>query len=178
MRPPGGIGQILVQWAKAMGCEVFDTSSTPDKQRLVKSLGADHVIDYAHQDFAAVVQDLTGKRGVDVVFDSAGTTTFAGSLAALGLRGNLISFGQTSGPVGSWEIDRFASKSLTISRPNYAHYTDTPQKPGPHVGRFFAAVRSGTVRLQAPTVYPLAQAAQAHHDLETRATTDALMLLP
>jgi NADPH:quinone reductase len=174
----GGIGQILVQWAKALGCEVFATSSTPDKLRLIKSLGADHVIDYVREDFPTVVNDLTGKRGVDVVFDSAGRTTFAGSLQALGLRGHLISFGQASGPVGSWEIDRFASKSLTISRPNYGHYTDTPERLAPHVSRFFAAVRSGAVTLHAPTVYPLANAAQAHLDLENRATTGALVLLP
>jgi NADPH:quinone reductase-like Zn-dependent oxidoreductase len=174
----GGIGQILVQWAKALGCQVIATSSTPDKLRLVKSLGADHVIDYTREDFPAVVKDLTGNRGVDVVFDSAGKTTFGGSLEALALRGHLISFGQASGPVGSWEIDRFASKSLTISRPNYAHYTDTPEKLGPHVSRFFAAVRSGAVTLSAPTVYPLAQAGQAHRDLESRTTTGALVLLP
>lgn len=174
----GGIGQILVQWAKSLGCEVFGTSSSPEKLRLVKSLGADHVIDYVQQDFPAVVTDLTAKRGVDVVFDSAGKTTFAGSLEALGLRGHLISFGQASGSVGTWEIDRFAAKSLTISRPNYAHYTDTPEKLGPHVSRFFAAVRSGAVMLQAPTTYPLAYAAQAHRDLEARATTGALVLMP
>ncbi len=174
----GGIGQILVQWAKAIGCEVFATSSTPDKLRLIKSLGADHVIDYTRQDFPSVIKDLTGGRGVDVVFDSAGKTTFAGSLEALALRGHLISFGQASGPVGSYEIDRFAAKSLTISRPNYAHYTSTPDLLAPHVTRFFAALRSGTIRLQPPTTYPLAEAAQAHRDLESRATTGALVLLP
>ena len=174
----GGIGQILVQWAKALGCEVFATSSTPDKLRLIKALGADHVIDYVQQDFPSVVADLTGKGGVDVVFDSAGKTTFAGSLEALALRGHLISFGQASGPVGTWDIDRLAAKSLTISRPNYAHYADTPEKLGPHVSRFFAALRSGAVKLQAPTARPLAKAAQAHKDLEARATTGALVFLP
>jgi NADPH:quinone reductase-like Zn-dependent oxidoreductase len=174
----GGIGQILVQWAKALGCEVFATSSTAEKLRLVASLGADRVIDYARTDFADEILALTHGRGVDVVFDSIGQTTFGGSVKALGLRGHLISFGQASGPVGSWEIDRFAAKSLTVSRPNYAHYTDTPERLGPHVARFFAAVRSGAVRLQAPTVYPLAQAARAHQDLENRATKGALVLVP
>ncbi|MGV8985855.1 MAG: zinc-binding dehydrogenase [Cypionkella sp.] len=174
----GGIGQILVQWAKAIGCEVFATSSTPNKLRLVKSLGADHVIDYVAQDFVAVVQDLTGGRGVDVVFDSAGKTTFPGSVAALGLRGHLISFGQAAGPVGTWDIDSLAAKSLTISRPNFAHYTETPEKLGPLVRKFFAALRSGAVTLQAPKTYPLARAADAHRDLEARLTTGALVLLP
>lgn len=117
-------------------------------------------------------------HGVDVVFDSAGKTTFAGSLEALDLRGHLISVGQASGPVGSWDIDRLASKSLTISRPNYAHYTETPEKLDPYVSRFFAVLCTGEVVLQAPKTYPLAKAAQAHRDLETRATTGALVLVP
>lgn len=174
----GGIGQILVQWAKSLGATVIGTTSTADKMRLVRGLGADHVINYTEQDFANVVSQITGGRGVDVVFDSAGQSTFAGSLAALAIRGHLISFGQTSGPVGSWDIDRFAAKSLTVSRPNYAHYTDTSEKLGVHVARFFAAVRAGRLRLAAPTLYPLADAAQAHHDLENRSTTGALVLIP
>jgi NADPH:quinone reductase len=125
----GGIGQILVQWAKVLGARVIGTTSSA-KMNIVRALGADHVIDYTAQDFAAVVQELTGGRGVDVVFDSAGQTTFAGSLEALAIRGHLISFGQASGPVGAWDIDKFAGKSLTVSRPNYAHYTDTADKLG------------------------------------------------
>lgn len=174
----GGIGQILVQWAKALGARVIGTTSTPDKVRLVQGLGADHVIDYTAQDFAGVVSDLTAGRGVEVVFDSAGQSTFAGSLEALAIRGHLISFGQASGPVGHWDIDRFASKSVTLSRPNYAHYTDTPEKLGQHVARFFGAVRAGQVVLAAPTVYPLSDAAQAHRDLESRRTTGPLILIP
>ena len=107
------------------------------------------------------MRELTGGRGVDVVFDSAGKTTFARSLDALAIRGHLISFGQASGPVGSWDIDRFAAKSVTVSRPNYAHYTDTPEKQAPHVARFFAALRSGAVTLSAPTFYPLEHAADS-----------------
>jgi NADPH:quinone reductase len=172
----GGIGQILVQWAKALGARVIATTSTPAKMALVERLGADHVIDYVQQDFAAVVRDLTRGQGADVAFDSAGKTTFAGSLEALAIRGHLVSFGQASGPVGSWDIDRFAAKSVTLSRPNYAHYTDTREKLAPHVARFFAALRSGTVSLSPPTLYPLERAADAHIDLEARRTTGALIL--
>jgi NADPH:quinone reductase len=172
----GGIGQILVQWAKALGARVIATTSTPDKLRLVHGLGADHVIDYSMQDFAAEVMALTAGQGTDVVFDSAGKTTFVGSLDALALRGHLVSFGQASGPVGSYDIDRLSAKSATLSRPNYAHYTDTPEKLARHVSRFFAALRSGDVKLGAPTAYPLERAADAHRDLEARRTTGSVIL--
>jgi NADPH:quinone reductase len=144
--------------------------------RLVQTLGADQVIDYTAQDFAAEVSALTGGRGADVIFDSAGKTTFVGSLEALAVRGHLISFGQASGPVGSYDIDRLAAKSATLSRPNYAHYTDTPEKLGPHVDRFFEALRSGIIRLSPPTRYPLERPADAHRDLEARRTTGSLIL--
>jgi NADPH:quinone reductase len=165
-----------VQWAKAMGARVIATTSTQDKMQLVQALGADHVIDYTTQDFASEVMMLTGGQGADVVFDSAGKATFAGSVDALAIRGHLVSFGQASGPVGSHDIDRFSAKSITLSRPNYAHYTDTPEKLGPHVSRFFAALRSGIVTLAEPTLYPLARAADAHRDLEARRTSGSLIL--
>ncbi len=171
----GGIGQILVQWAMALGARVIATTSTA-KVGLVESLGADLVIDYTAQDFAPTVLAATQGQGADVVFDSAGRTTFAGSLEATATRGHLVSFGQASGPVGSHDIDRLASKSITLSRPNYAHYTDTPDKLAPHVSRFFGTLRSGEVKLAAPNLYPLARAADAHRDLETRRTTGALVL--
>lgn len=171
----GGIGQILVQWARALGARVIATTSTA-KVALVQGLGADHVIDYTATDFAPAVLVLTGGQGADVVFDSAGKTTFAGSLEATAICGHLISFGQASGPVGSTDIDKLASKSITLSRPNYAHYTDTPEKLAPHVMRFFAALRAGIIRLPEPTLYPLARAADAHRDLEARRTTGSLVL--
>lgn len=174
----GGIGQILVQWAQDLGAVVIATTSTPEKVRLVQGLGADHVIDYTRRDFAAEVRALTRGQGADVVFDSAGVTTFAGSLDALAVRGHLISFGQAAGPVGPQDIDRFSAKSVTLSRPNYAHYTDTPEKLAPHVARFFAAWRAGTIRLAAPTAYPLERAADAHRDLEARRTTGSVILIP
>jgi NADPH:quinone reductase len=171
----GGIGQILVQWAKAIGARVIATTSTA-KVGVVRALGADHVIDYVTQDFAERVTEITGGHGADVVYDSAGRTTFAGSLAALAICGHLVSYGQASGAVGPQDVDRLASKSVTLSRPNYAHYTDTPDKLALHVQRFFAVVRSGDVKLAPPTLYPLARAADAHRDLEARRTTGALVL--
>ncbi|OBQ75397.1 hypothetical protein A8146_01440 [Mesorhizobium loti] len=174
----GGIGQLLVQWARHLGATVIATVSSDDKARIVERLGAHHVIVYSREDFTEAVMRLTGGRGADVVYDAVGNDTFAGSLAALAVRGHLVSFGQASGPIGNWDIGRFASKSLTISRPNYAHYTDNPDKLGTHVARFFQALRQGVVRLEPPTRYALANAAEAHRDLESRRTTGALVLMP
>ncbi|MCA0029998.1 zinc-binding dehydrogenase [Mesorhizobium sp. B263B2A] len=174
----GGIGQLLVQWARHLGATVIATVSSDDKARIVERLGAHHVIVYSRENFTEAVMRLTGGKGADVAYDAVGNDTFGGSLAALAVRGHLVSFGQASGPVGNWDIGRFASKSLTISRPNYAHYTDTPEKLAPHVARFFQALRQGVVRVEAPTRYTLADAADAHRDLEARRTTGALVLLP
>ena len=133
----GGIGQLLVQWARHLGATVIATVSGDAKARIAERLGAHHVIVYSREDFPEAVMRITGGRGVDVVYDAVGKDTFAGSLAALAVRGHLVSFGQASGPVGDWDIGRFASKSVTVSRPNYGHYTDTPERLGPHVTRFF-----------------------------------------
>ena len=172
----GGVGQLLVQWAKHLGATVLATVSSPDKARIVEGRGADHVIDYSQEDFAEAVMRFTGGRGADVVYDAVGADTFAGSLAALATRGHLVSFGQASGPVGDWDIGRLSAKSVTVSRPNYGHYTDTPEKLGPHVARFFSALRGGVFRIDPPTRYPLAQAAEAHRDLEARRTVGPLVL--
>ncbi|WP_421914643.1 SRPBCC family protein [Mesorhizobium sp.] len=172
----GGVGQLLVQWARHLGATVIATVSSDDKARIVERLGAHHVIVYSRDNFAEAVMRLTAGKGADVAYDAVGNDTFGGSLAALGVRGHLVSFGQASGPVGNWDIGRFSSKSITISRPNYAHYTNTPEKLSPHVNRFFAALRQGVVSIEPPTRYPLSNAAAAHRDLEARRTTGALVL--
>ncbi|MFB9983678.1 zinc-binding dehydrogenase [Mesorhizobium kowhaii] len=174
----GGIGQLLVQWARHLGATVIATVSSDDKARIVERLGAHHVIVYSRENFAEAVMRLTNGAGADIAYDAVGNDTFGGSIAALAVRGHLVSFGQASGPVGNWDIGRFATKSLTLSRPNYAHYTDTPEKLAPHVARFFQALRQGVVRVEAPTRYDLVNAAVAHRDLESRRTTGALVLLP
>ena len=112
----GGVGQLLVQWAHHLGAQVIATVSTDDKARIVSQLGANHVIVYARENFAEEVLRLTGGKGADVAYDAVGKDTFANSIAALAIRGHLVSFGQASGPVGAWDIGSFASKSLTISQ--------------------------------------------------------------
>ncbi len=155
----GGVGQFLVQWAKHLGATVIATVSTDDKARVAQSRGADHVVVYSRDNFAEAVMRLTGGRGANVVYDAVGKDTFADSLAALAVRGHLVSFGQASGPVGDWDIGRFASKSVTVSRPNYGHFTDTPEQLAIHVGRFFGAVRQGVISVDPPTRYRLEDAA-------------------
>ena len=174
----GGVGQLLVQWARDLGATVIATVSGDDKARIAERLGADHIIIYTRENFADAVMRITAGRGADVIYDAVGADTFAGSLEALATRGHLVSFGQASGPVGNWDIGRFASKSVTVSRPNYGHFTDTREKLLPHVERFFGMLRQRRLMLEAPTRYPLARAADAHRDLEARRTTGSLILIP
>lgn len=174
----GGVGQFLVQWARHLGATVFATVSSAEKAQLVARLGADHVILYTQEDFAESIARLTAGQGVDVVYDAVGADTFAGSIAALAPRGHLVSFGQASGPIGPQDIGALAAKSVTLSRPNYGHYTDTPARLAPHVARLFAALREGILTPAAPRRYPLADAEAAHRDLESRRTSGALILIP
>lgn len=174
----GGVGQLLVQWARHLGATIIATTSSEDKARLVRELGAHYVINYSQTNFADAVMDITRGHGADVVYDAVGRDTLAGSIAALAIRGHLISFGQASGPIGEWDIDRFASKSITFSRPNYGHYSDTPEKLGRHVGAFLDMLRQGFVRVEPPTRFRLEEAAEAHRHIQSRQSTGSTVLLP
>jgi NADPH:quinone reductase-like Zn-dependent oxidoreductase len=174
----GGVGQLLAQWARHLGATVIATTSSEDKARLARSLGAHHVINYSHTNFADAVMEITRGRGTDVIYDAVGRDTLAGSIAALAIRGHLVSFGQASGPIGEWDIDKFAAKSITFSRPNYAHYSDTPERLGKHVRSFFQVLRQGVVQLAPPTRFRLDRAADAHRHIESRQSTGSTVLLP
>lgn len=174
----GGVGQILVQWARHLGATVIATTSSEAKARLVRDLGAHHVINYGEESFSEAVMDITRGAGADVIYDAVGRDTLAGSIAALAIRGHLVSFGQASGSIGSWDIDSFASKSITFSRPNYGHYTDTPEKLGRNVRAFFDVLRSGAVHLLPPSRFPLDQAAEAHRHLQSRISSGSTVLVP
>lgn len=174
----GGVGHLLVQWARDLGATVIGVVSDPAKARIVEQLGAHYAIVRSREHFVDAVRRITGGGGADVIYDAVGADTFESSLEALAVRGNLVSFGQASGPVGSWDIGRLASKSVTISRPNYGHYTDTREKLLPHVERFFGMLRGGRVAMAQPARYPLDRAADAHRDLEARRTTGSLVLIP
>jgi NADPH2:quinone reductase len=174
----GGVGLILCRWAKALGANVVGTVSTEVKADAASRAGCDHVIVRSRQDFTAVVRDFTHGRGVDVVYDAFGRETFDGSLAALAPGGHLVSYGQTSGPVGERDIGALAAKSVTLSRPNFGHYTDNAEKLTPMAERLFEAIRTGAVAPAIDMRLPLAAAAEAHRRLEARENIGALILIP
>jgi NADPH2:quinone reductase len=174
----GGVGQILCRWARAIGAHVTGVTSTKAKADVARRAGCNEVLLVGRADLADEVRGMSGGRGVDVVYDAIGADTFETSIACLAPRGHLVSFGQASGDVGVRSIDALASRSLTLSRPNYGHYTDTAEKVGQQAQRLFEALASGAVVADQPRVYPLADVRRAHGDLESRATTGSLVLVP
>jgi NADPH:quinone reductase-like Zn-dependent oxidoreductase len=174
----GGVGQFLTQWARRLGAVVIAVVSNEEKARVATRLGADHVVISSREDFSDATKRLTNDVGANVVFDAVGADSFARSLDALAARGHLVSFGQASGPIGSWDIGKLSSKSLSISRPNYGHYTDTKEKLRDNVTRFFSMLRNDAIRIATPQRYPLARASDAHRDLESRRTIGSLILTP
>jgi NADPH2:quinone reductase len=175
----GGTGQLLVQLLKAAGATVFGTCSSDSKAELAKQAGVDHVLRYDREDFVAETRRLTAGRGVDVVYDSVGKTTFDGSLAALRPRGLLVLFGQASGPVPPLDLQRLNQHgSLYVTRPSLFHYVATRRELEHHATAVLAAAASGRLRARIAERYPLRDAARAHRDLEARATAGKLLLLP
>jgi NADPH2:quinone reductase len=174
----GGVGLLLVQIAKRAGATVFGTVSCKAKAALALQAGADHVIDYLSSDFLAEVKRLTEGRGVDVVYDSVGKTTFEGSIDCLAPRGYLVLYGQASGAVPSFDPARLARGSLFITRPSLAAYTATRAELVARGKDVFDWVRSGVLRLRIGATFPLAEAAAAHRALEGRQTTGKVLLIP
>jgi len=175
----GGVGLLLTQLAKAKGATVITTVSTDEKAALSKRAGADHVIKYGETDFAAEVKRLTDGKGVHVVYDSVGKTTFERSLDSLRIRGYLVLFGSSSGPVPPLDPQILNAKGgLFLTRPSLAHYTQTPDELAWRAAAILDAVRDGTLKVRAEHDYPLAEAARAHADLESRKTTGKLLLAP
>lgn len=175
----GGTGGLLVQMLKAAGARVLATCSTEAKADLAREAGADEVILYGREDFHARSRALTSGRGVDVVYDSVGRSTFESSLASLRPRGLLCLFGQSSGPVGPFDLARLGSSgSLFVTRPSLMHYIATRAELEMRSGAVFAALVDGRLRPRIGGRYPLAEAARAHRDLESRKTTGKLLLQP
>jgi NADPH:quinone reductase len=167
----GGTGGILVQVAKARGARVIGTTSTPDKAKAARDLGADEVILYTEQDFVAETKRLTGGRGVDVVYDSVGQTTFLKSLSCLRPRGMMVLFGQSSGPVTPFDPASLNGLgSLFLTRPNLGHHVATREELLWRATDILSLVSSGALKVRISGRYPLADAAQAHRDLEARKT--------
>ena len=175
----GGMGLLLVQIAKILGATVIGTVSTEEKAELARQHGADHMILYTKSDFGEEVKRITGNKGVDVVYDSVGSTTFHKSLDCLRPRGMMASFGQSSGPVGQIDPLVLSQKgSLFLTRPNLAHYISEPQELRWRASDLFKWIAQGRLKLRIHHVYPLSEAATAQSDLEARKTTGKLLLKP
>ena len=175
----GGTGLLIVQMAKMRGAQVIGTVSTPAKADLARGAGADQIILYSEADFEAEVKTLTWNRGVDVVYDSVGASTFLKSLNSLRPRGMMVSFGNASGPVPAFSPLLLAQKgSLFLTRPTLANYTSTTEELHWRAGDVLEWVASGKLKTRIHRTYPLSEAAQAHQDLEGRATSGKLLLVP
>lgn len=173
----GGAGLLIVQMAKALGARVIGTISTDAKAQLAREHGADDTIRYTDQDFEQEVKRLTGGRGVDVVYDSVGKTTFDKSLNCLRPRGMLVLFGQSSGAVPPFDPNTLNGKgSLYLTRPSLAHHVLTREELLWRAGDVLGGVAQGTLRLRVDRKYPLSQVGDAHRALESRATSGKLLL--
>jgi len=175
----GGAGLLIVQMAKLAGARVIGTVSTEEKAHLARAQGADEIVLYTKQDFLEEVKRITEGKGVDVVYDSVGHTTFHKSLDCVRPRGMMVSFGQSSGPVGPIDPLILSQKgSLFLTRPTLANYISDANDLQWRASELFEWMRAGKLHLHIQKAYPLAEAAQAHRDLEGRKTTGKLILLP
>jgi NADPH:quinone reductase len=168
----GGVGLIVCQWARHLGATVIGTVGNNEKAELAKAHGCQHPIVYNKEDFAARVKEITGGKGVDVVYDSVGQDTFMKSLDCLRPMGMLVSFGQSSGPIAPFDLSVLAQKgSLFLTRPSLMTYTAKREALLIHAQDLFEVVRSGAVKIEVRRTYPLSEASRAHRDLESRKTT-------
>jgi NADPH:quinone reductase len=175
----GGVGLLLVQMAHNIGARVIATVSTEEKAKLARGAGAHEVILYTQSDFEVETKRLTGGKGVDVVYDSVGKTTFDKGLNILRTRGMMVLFGGSSGPVPPVDLLVLAHKgSLYATRPTLAHYIATREELVARSGAVFSMVAAGKLKLRIEHTYPLAEVQRAHRDLEGRNTTGKLLLIP
>jgi NADPH2:quinone reductase len=175
----GGVGLIAVQWLKALGARVIGTVGNQAKADLAKRFGCDETINYTEEDFVARTRELTDGKGVQAVYDSIGKDTFMQSLDCLAPRGTMVSFGNATGAVPAFEIGMLAAKgSLKVTRPTLMTYVHDRPMLESMAKDLIARVESGQVKIEVNQRYPLADAAQAHIDLESRQTTGSTVLVP
>jgi NADPH2:quinone reductase len=175
----GGVGLLLVQMAKKIGARVIATAGTEEKAQLARDAGADKCIVYTQADFETETKKLTDGKGVHVIYDGVGKETFDKDLEVLRPRGYLVLFGGSSGAVPPFDLIKLSQKgSLFITRPTLNHYTATREELEWRAGEVLGAVANGGLKLRIHKTYPLAEAAQAHRDLEGRKTTGKLLLVP
>jgi NADPH2:quinone reductase len=174
----GGVGLLACQWLKALGVTVIGTVGSPEKAKLAKAHGAEHVIDYSKENFVERVKEITGGKGLPVVYDSVGKTTWEGSLDCLRPLGLWVVFGNASGPVPPLNTGILAQKgSLYVTRPTLATYIASRADLEARSKSLFEVVKSGKVKIEITGRYKLVDAAQAHRDLEGRKTTGSVILL-
>jgi len=175
----GGVGLIACQWLKALGVTVIGTAGSDEKCSLAKAHGAEHVINYSRENFVERVKSITGGKGLPVVYDAVGKTTWEGSLDCLRPRGLMVSFGNASGAVPPVNIGIFQAKgSLYLTRPTLATHIASRADLVERANSLFDMVKSGKVKIETTQRYKLADAAQAHRDLEGRKTTGSIVLQP
>ena len=175
----GGVGQIMVQWAKAVGAQVIATVGSEAKAARVRELGADHVILYRDQDVAAEVRRITDGKGVPVAYDSVGKDTFEGTLGSIAKRGLFVSYGNASGPPPAFEAGRLMrAGSLFFTRPTMGDYQATTAELDASAAALFGMIGSGKVQIEIGQTFPLAEARKAHEALESRNTIGASLLIP
>jgi NADPH2:quinone reductase len=175
----GGVGLIVCQWARHLESTVIGTVGSPEKAELAHSFGCDYPILYSEEDFVSRVKEITQGRGVDVVYDSIGQSTFMKSLDCLRPMGMMVSFGQASGPIPPFDLGILAAKgSLFLTRPSLMAYTAKREDLLAHARDLLEVVEKGVVKIEVKQSYPLAEAAQAHRDLENRKTSGSTILIP
>ncbi|ABR89485.1 NADPH2:quinone reductase [Janthinobacterium sp. Marseille] len=175
----GGVGLIACQWARALGVTMIGTVGSDEKAELAKAHGCVHTINYNKENFVERVKEITGGKGVPVVYDSIGKDTFTGSLDCLSPLGMLVSFGGASGPVPPFSLNELASRgSLFVTRPSLFNYIAKRDDLETMAAELFGMVESGKIKIGINQRYALKDVAQAHRDLESRKTTGSTILLP
>jgi NADPH2:quinone reductase len=175
----GGMGLLLTQLVKLLGGRVIGTVSSPEKEKLARAAGADEIIRYDQTAFPARVRELTGGRGVDVVYDGVGASTFDGDLESVRMRGMVALYGASSGPVPPFDPMRLqAAGSVFLTRPTLAHYVATREELLDRATDVFGWIAAGELTVSVSQRYPLAEARRAHEDLQARRTTGKLVLIP
>ena len=175
----GGVGQILCQWAKSLGCTVIGTVGSDEKIEIAKANGCDHVINYSKENFAERVKEITNGAGVPVVYDGVGKKTFDGSIECLKIRGTMVSFGNASGPLDPCNVTKsLAPKGLYLTRPSIAHYTTTREELDEAAGKVFEMFITKKFSLKIFKKYSLTEIIKAHEDLESRKILGPAVILP
>ncbi len=174
----GGMGLLLCQWAKHLGAKVIGTTSSPEKMKLARKYGCDYPINYVTEDFVARVKEITGGKGVAAIYDGVGKDTLLKDFECLAIRGHVVCYGAASGSPDPVSLKTLVSKSASLTRPTLFHHIGTRTELQASAKDVFKAVLDGVLKVQKPAEYKLADAAQAHRDLEGRKTTGSLILIP